>query len=183
MAYYKDLYTDIWINKRTKRKSHGEALVPLASQLLLLGDQGSITFFGCGTGKECLAMSKEHPLLKIQANDVTKAALLNSDITFFENPLWNMNYIPESTYGFCADVLEYIPKPLLRDALYSIKQVVQKRVYFSISLISGSWCKEHLHVINKEPAEWRALLNEHFMETYSDSDATHFYYAGELKGC
>lgn len=145
-------YEKVWRHKEYRAKAPGEALVERAYQELGMEPGQTLIDMGCGTGRA--AARFERLGLKVVAVDIAENCL---DIGirpwgFLRACLWDMPMVT-ADWGFCTDVMEHIPEDKVWSVLETIRDRVERGVFFQIALFQDSWFGERLHLTVK-PAVW-----------------------------
>lgn len=148
----KEKYQRVWMHPEYRLHCPGEDCV--SKFIEVAQPKGLVLDFGCGTGRAGLKLKEsglEVLLIDFVSNSRDVAA---SDLPFLQ---WDLSEpIPASgSYGFCTDVLEHIPPPLVDTVIHNIMRA-GGRVFFQIALIDdnlGLLIGQSLH-LSVHPFDW-----------------------------
>lgn len=135
---------------------------------------------GCGAG---FAMG----ILRNRGYDVRGVDIANNACPCNDlvevSPIHLMPIPPVFDLGYCCDVMEHIPEPLVDLTLERIADAVKQRVYFRIAMFPDEWGESvgigNLHPTVRDRWWWSDKLHEHWSHV-STSIQVDKYHGGSI---
>lgn len=170
----KELYEQAWNLDEYRKIAPGEHCVSQFLQVAKPAKGSRVIDFGCGTGRGSLMLSLLGGLnidmvdfasncLDKEIQDILPAQ--SQGLRFTQHDLTTPLNL-KAEYGFCTDVMEHIPTPLVHTVLGNILKSSQK-VFFQISTVEdyfGSVLGHPLHLTIKPIKWWIDELKKHDAE-------------------
>lgn len=159
----RDKYSRMWDVDAYRERSPGLRVFASAYQWMKPVAGSSFTDWGCGTGQvgeELDKLGHRVTLVDIAGNAYRGA------LPFVVAPLWDLPASLEATdYGFCADVMEHVPREFVEPTLGQIASRTKTAAFFQIALFAdhfGDEIGETLHLSVFPPDWWRRRLMRYF---------------------
>lgn len=160
-------YEQLWKLDRYRLGSPGLDRCRRAIEIMEIQSGSSLIDIGCGAGKaSAVFMSKG---IDVAGIDIAYNCLDHDVIMPLKvGCLWSssfMSSIDLYEYGFCCDVMEHIPTNRVDKVFELISLIVDKSIFFNISLTPDSCGKligELLHLTVKPKEWWRNMLEKRF---------------------
>lgn len=160
-------YARVWALKDYAAYSPGEMNAPRAFEAAAMQPDETLNDYGAGTGRAAAWFAGRG--LDVLAVDFVPEALAE-EVPFRAACLWDMGRpsqrgVRKSDLGYCADVMEHMPKEKVGDVLGAIAERSRRGCFFTIATRPDQFGKrigEVLHLTVEPATWWRAQLAEHF---------------------
>ncbi len=151
-ASEREKYTETWKHAEYAHSSPGLRHLKHALKWMQPDAGASITDWGSGSGQAADAMVAQG--FDVRMVDIAANAYRGPHGPVIEACLWDLPAdLPETQYGFCADVMEHLPPERVEQVFDQIAARTQRTCYFQIALFPDSWYGRELH-LSVFPHEW-----------------------------
>ena len=162
-ASEREKYQKIWRLPEYRRRSPGLRHLHQALGWMQPRACSSWTDWGCGTGAVADALADLGH--EVRCVDIARNAYRGA-LPFWRACLWDLpEGMPATDYGYCADVMEHLPREHVEPALAGIASRTVEACYFQVALFKehfGDQIGQTLH-LSVFPADWwRRRILRHF---------------------
>lgn len=161
-------FQNLWLDRRSRRTSPGELVAEMAMLRLGCAAGDTCICWGCGTGRELMAFHRHG--IKTTGIDIAENCLDTAVRNHVEGPHSTLSFMRadiaswsecsrvRAEFSFCADVLQYLPREQVENALGIIAGATAEAAYIQVCHKA-----DDPNYLTEQPVTWWIDMLEQFV--------------------